>query len=162
MGYELDIGEVAQETGLPASTLRYYEEKGLIRSSGRNGLRRAFDPDVLDRLALITLGRMAQFKLDELSAILPDAPGAKLDRKKITEKADELDRRIEEFAALSKVLRHVAQCRAENHFSCPRFRKLLRVAFRVGKDQKRRRGTKPAPRQKPRQYSERGKTESRD
>jgi DNA-binding transcriptional MerR regulator len=37
---EMDIGEVARRCGLPSSTLRYYEEKGLIRSIGRRGLSR--------------------------------------------------------------------------------------------------------------------------
>lgn len=41
---DLDIAEVAQRSGIPASTLRYYEEKGLIASVGRRGLRRLFDP----------------------------------------------------------------------------------------------------------------------
>ena len=50
---QLDIGEVARQSGVPASTLRYYEEKGLIASSGRHGLRRLFDAGVLERLALI-------------------------------------------------------------------------------------------------------------
>ena len=40
---DLDIAEVARRTGVPASTLRYYEEKGLITSTGRRGLRRLFD-----------------------------------------------------------------------------------------------------------------------
>ena len=48
----MDIGEVAQRARLTASTLRFYEEKGLIRSVGRRGLRRQFKPDVLERLAL--------------------------------------------------------------------------------------------------------------
>ncbi len=56
---QLDIGEVARRSGVPASTLRYYEEKGLIASSGRHGLRRLFDAGVLERLALIGLGRAA-------------------------------------------------------------------------------------------------------
>lgn len=47
----LDIAEVARRSGLPASTLRFYEEKGLIRSIGRCGLRRAFNPGVLHQLA---------------------------------------------------------------------------------------------------------------
>jgi DNA-binding transcriptional MerR regulator len=38
----LDIGEVARRSGLPVSTLRFYEEKGLIESIGPNGLRRIF------------------------------------------------------------------------------------------------------------------------
>ncbi len=136
MEFELDIGEVAKRSGLPVSTLRYYEERGLIRSSGRNGLRRAFDPEVVDQLALITLGRLAQFKLDELSGILPDPASGTLDRKKIMEKADALDQRIEELTALSKILRHVARCRAESHLACPRFQKLLRIAFRIRKGAK--------------------------
>ncbi|MCR3817659.1 MerR family DNA-binding transcriptional regulator, partial [Pseudomonas aeruginosa] len=47
---QLDIGEVARRSGVPASTLRYYEEKGLIASSGRHGLRRLFDAGVLERV----------------------------------------------------------------------------------------------------------------
>ena len=43
---DLDIGEVARRVGLPPSTLRYYEEKGLIRAVGRRGLRRSFDAEV--------------------------------------------------------------------------------------------------------------------
>ncbi|MEP9379886.1 MerR family transcriptional regulator [Aquabacter sp. CN5-332] len=58
---DLDIAQVAQRSGVPASTLRFYEEKGLIASIGRRGLRRLFDPDVLERLALIALARAAGF-----------------------------------------------------------------------------------------------------
>ena len=53
----LDIGEVVKLSGLPASTLRFYEEKGLIKSIGRHGLRRIFGVGVLDLLSLISLGR---------------------------------------------------------------------------------------------------------
>ena len=60
---DLDIAEVARRSGLPSSTLRFYEEKNLIRSIGRRGLRRLFDPDVLERLALIGLGRASGFSL---------------------------------------------------------------------------------------------------
>src|SRR5262245_22462791 len=48
----LDIGEVARRSGVPASTLRFYDEQGLIASVGRRGLRRLFEPEVLQRLAL--------------------------------------------------------------------------------------------------------------
>lgn len=43
----LDIAEVSQKTGIPPSTLRYYDEIGLISSIGRHGLRRQFSTDVL-------------------------------------------------------------------------------------------------------------------
>jgi len=71
----MDIGEVAQASGLPASTLRFYEEKGLIESIGRKGLRRVFSANVLERLALISLGRSAGFSLDEIAEMsTPDGP----------------------------------------------------------------------------------------
>src|ERR1700730_11932821 len=46
----LDVAVVAQRAGVPASTLRFYEEKGLIASAGRRGMRRLFDSRVLERL----------------------------------------------------------------------------------------------------------------
>jgi DNA-binding transcriptional MerR regulator len=59
----VDIAEVAQRSGIPASTLRFYEEKGLIASIGRRGLRCVFDLGVLERLALIAMGRARAFRL---------------------------------------------------------------------------------------------------
>jgi DNA-binding transcriptional MerR regulator len=67
----IDIAEVAIRSGVPASTLRFYEEKGLIESIGRRGLRRLFDAGILERLALIALGRTAGFSLAEISSMLP-------------------------------------------------------------------------------------------
>jgi MerR family redox-sensitive transcriptional activator SoxR len=66
----MDIAEVAKRSGLRASTLRYYEERGLIASVGRQGLRRTFEPRVLDQLALISLGQVAGFSLDEIAEML--------------------------------------------------------------------------------------------
>ena len=49
---ELDIGEVVKRSGVPASTLRYYEQLGLLQSLGRRGLRRQYDEQVLERLEI--------------------------------------------------------------------------------------------------------------
>ncbi|MBY8341505.1 helix-turn-helix domain-containing protein [Streptomyces spinosirectus] len=125
---ELDIAEVAQRAGLPASTLRFYEEKGLISSAGRRGLRRQYDPGVLERLALIALGRTAGFSLDEIARMFaPDGEPA-LDREMLAAKADELDRTIRELGVLRDSLRHAAACRAPSHAQCPTFRRLLKAA----------------------------------
>lgn len=123
----LDIGEVAKASGLPASTLRFYEEKGLIRSLGRNGLRRQYGADVLDRLALISLGRIAGFSLDELVEMF-SMESPEIDRTLLLAKAAQLERKIEELSALRDSLRHAAACGAPNHFECPKFLRLLRVA----------------------------------
>lgn len=121
----MDIATVARRAGVPASTLRFYEEKGLIRSVGRHGLRRVFDAGVLERLALIALGRAAGFSLDEIARMFATDGGPRIDRQLLSDKADELDRTIRRLSALREGLRHAARCPAPSHMECPTFRRLL-------------------------------------
>ena len=124
----MDIAEVAKRSGVRASTLRYYEEKGLIASVGRDGLRRRFAPGVLDQLALIALGQVAGFSLDEIRRMFsPDGTPA-IDRRMLAAKADEVDRTIVRLRAMSRGLRHAAECPARTHTDCPTFQRLLRAA----------------------------------
>lgn len=125
---DLDIAEVAQRSGVPASTLRFYEEKGLIRSTGRRGLRRLFDPGVLERLALIALGRSAGFSLEEIALMLTPDGRPRIDRQMLLAKAKELDRTIRKLSAMREGLRHAAACAAPSHMECPTFRRLMRAA----------------------------------
>jgi DNA-binding transcriptional MerR regulator len=125
---ELDIAQVAKQSGVPASTLRYYEEKKLIVSTGRAGLRRVFDGSVLERLALIALGRAAGFTLDEIAGVFAEGGQTRIDRRQLTAKADDLDRTIYQLTAMRDGLRHAAACRAPSHMECPKFRQLLRLA----------------------------------
>lgn len=124
----MDIAEVAKRSGLPASTLRFYEEKGLIASVGRDGLRRRFAPGVLDQLALVALGRAAGFSLDEIRAMFAPDGRASIDRAQLGAKADEIDRTIRRLKAMSNGLRHAAVCPAPTHAECPTFQRLLRAA----------------------------------
>jgi DNA-binding transcriptional MerR regulator len=124
----LDIGEVSAESGLPASTLRFYEDKGLIESVGRNGLRRLFAPGVLLRLAFIALGRRAGFSLEELAHMFTAGGRIRVDRGQLLDKADELDQRIRQLTAMRDGLRHAAKCSASSHFDCAKFQRLLRLA----------------------------------
>ena len=124
----MDIAEVAKRAGVPASTLRFYEEKGLISSVGRQGLRRVFNTSVLERLALIALGRAAGFSLDEIARMLGTKGNPDLDRDLLISKADELDRTIGKLTAMRDGLRHAAVCSAPSHMECPKFRRLLGLA----------------------------------
>ncbi|MEM9746420.1 MAG: helix-turn-helix domain-containing protein [Actinomycetota bacterium] len=121
----LDIAEVIDRTGLPASTLRYYEERGLIASVARRGLRRQFDDDVITRLAVISLGRDSGFRLDELRSMFGVDGPPDLDRDRVAAKADELDESIARLSAMRDQLRHIAACPASNHLECAKFRALL-------------------------------------
>ncbi|MBL4827705.1 MAG: helix-turn-helix domain-containing protein [Spongiibacteraceae bacterium] len=123
----MDIGEVAKSSGLPASTLRFYEEKGLIQSSGRQGLRRQFSGGVLQQLALISLGRSAGFSLEEIASMLtPNGPT--IDKTQLLSKADELDKNIQQLINMRDGLRHAADCPAPRHIECPSFQRMLRIA----------------------------------
>jgi DNA-binding transcriptional MerR regulator len=124
----IDITEVAARSGLPASTLRFYEERGLIRSVGRRGLRRLFDPGVLERLALIAVGRAAGFSLEEIAAMAPANGRPRIDRTALAAKADELDRTIRTLSRMRDGLRHAVACTAPSHMECPTFRRILRSA----------------------------------
>ncbi|MBB3010283.1 helix-turn-helix domain-containing protein [Cupriavidus alkaliphilus] len=124
----LDIAEVARHAGVPASTLRYYEEKGLIASIGRRGMRRVFDAGVLERLALIALGRAAGFSLDDIAHMFSPQGQPRIDRQMLAAKADELDRTIRKLTAMRDGLRHAAVCPAPSHMECPTFRRIVRAA----------------------------------
>jgi DNA-binding transcriptional MerR regulator len=127
----MDINEVGKRSGVPASTLRFYEEKGLIASVGRRGLRRLFAPGVLERLALIALGRSAGFSLDEIARMFAADGRPRIDRRVLAAKAQELDGTIRRLSAMRDGLRHAAACPAPSHMECPTFRRLLRGALPV-------------------------------
>lgn len=131
----MEIGEVSKRSNLPASTLRFYEEKGLIHSIGRKGLKRIFAPDILQKLALITLGRNAGFSLEDIGEML-QPQGVQIDRQVLLSKAEDLDKKISEMTAMRNGLRHAAACKAPNHLECPTFLRLLNIASkRWGKPQ---------------------------
>lgn len=124
----LDIAEVARRSGVPASTLRFYEEKRLITSIGRRRARRLFDADVLERLALIALGRASGFSLDEIASMFAPDGRPRIAREKLLAKADELDRNIRRLIVMRDGLRHAAACPAPTHMECPHFRRIVRRA----------------------------------
>lgn len=126
---ELDIGQVSRQAGLPASTLRYYEERGLIRPLGRNGLRRVYDASVMQRLALIALGRAAGFSLDEIAGMFDEHGHFAVDRPRLLRRANDLDRHIQRLQALRDGLRHAAHCKQTDHLQCPVFQRLLNNAL---------------------------------
>ena len=124
----LDISELAKHSGVPASTLRYYEEIGLIRAVGRKGIKRVFTANVMDRLTLIGLGRRAGFKLREIAALMGQRCTPRLSHDALRARADALDQQISELQRMRDGLRHAANCTAPSHLECPKFRRILHIA----------------------------------
>ncbi|HFK2949159.1 TPA: MerR family transcriptional regulator [Stenotrophomonas maltophilia] len=123
---ELDIGEVVKRSGVPASTLRYYEQLGLLQSLGRRGLRRQYDEQVLERLALIGLGQSAGLSLP------PQRGCITLDREALLAQADVLQQQITQLQRVRRHLQRAAACpEAQDARQCGSFRKLLRAQQRL-------------------------------
>ncbi len=129
----LDIGEVAHRSGNTPSALRHYEKLGLISSVARQGLRRQFLPEVLLQLRLISMGQLAGFSLTDIAGMFGRDRALDLPVEKLHQKADELDRQIEQLTMLSNTLRHVADCPAPSHLECPTFLRLLKVSGKAPK-----------------------------
>lgn len=140
----MDIAQVARRSGVPASTLRFYEEKGLIVSLARPGERRYFGPHILDQLALISLGQAAGFSLEEIRTMFGPGGTPDLDRQMLAAKADELDASIRRLQAMSRGLRHAAACPAPSHAECPTFQRLVKAAATKALERKGQR-RQPAP-----------------
>ena len=68
------IGEIAKQTGLSASRIRFYETQGLLSASRRANGYRTYDADTLVTLNIITCAQDAGFTLDEIRRLLPGDP----------------------------------------------------------------------------------------
>jgi DNA-binding transcriptional MerR regulator len=87
-----------------------------------------FGNEVLERLALISLGRAAGFSLDEIGRMFSPGGTLDIDRRLLAERADEIEHTISRLSALRDGLRHAAACPAPSHLECPTFRRILRAA----------------------------------
>jgi DNA-binding transcriptional MerR regulator len=125
--FDIDISELSRRSGVKASALRFYEEKGLIASTGRRGLKRLFAPRTAERLSLIALGRASGFTLDEIAGML-DAPGGDIDRAALRAKAAELDKRIDQLTRMRDGLTHAAACKVPALTDCPHFLRIVKAA----------------------------------
>ena len=70
----LTIGEIARRSGVAASALRYYEDRGIIRSRRAGSGHRRYPRAVLRRIAFIVFAQRIGLSLDEIAAELAKLP----------------------------------------------------------------------------------------
>ncbi|NBE08386.1 Cu(I)-responsive transcriptional regulator [Paragemmobacter ruber] len=120
----MNIKDVAARSGLPAKTIRYYEEIGLIRPlRGANGYRAFRDSD-LHKLAFLARARGLGFTIEEcrkLLALYEDRDRASADVKALAEAhLDEMERKIAELRAMQATLRALVEsCAGDARPDCP-------------------------------------------
>ena len=120
----MNIGEVAERSGLPAKTIRYYEEIGLVRPRrGANGYR-AFGEREVDTLAFLARARSLGFGIEDcrgLLALQEDGGRASADVKRLAgEHLARIERKIAELRAMQETLgRLVERCHGDARPECP-------------------------------------------
>ena len=120
----MNIGDVSERSGLPAKTIRYYEEIGLISPlRGPNGYRRFRDSD-LHKLGFLARARSLGFSIDDcrgLLALYEDKDRASADVKRIARgHLGQIDAKIAELAAMRATLSHlIAACAGDERPDCP-------------------------------------------
>jgi DNA-binding transcriptional MerR regulator len=121
----LGIGAVADQAGKRPSTIRYYEEIGLLPRPARVSGRRIYGADTVRTLAVIETGQRAGLTLDEIKALLSASPD---DSVAIARLRDVAVRKLPEIAALierSELVRSwlecAARCECPSLDECPLF-----------------------------------------
>ncbi|MCC0034211.1 MAG: Cu(I)-responsive transcriptional regulator [Hoeflea sp.] len=120
----MNIGEASGATGLPAKTIRYYEDIGLIKPDrAANGYRDYGAKDV-HRLAFIQRSRSLGFTIDECRSLLSlyeDKERASSDVKALAlDKIREIDRKLGELKSLRATLKTLAEhCHGDDRPDCP-------------------------------------------
>lgn len=115
----LTIGEVARESGVAATTLRYYEQIGLLPAPTRQGGQRRYDDAVLARLEVIRLCKSAGFALDEIQLLFADdAPGRPASRALAEAKLAEIDAQMAALARARDVIEWGMNCTCPSIDAC--------------------------------------------
>ena len=115
----LSIGDVAQRSGVAATTLRYYEDSGLLRPPTRVGGRRRYDDSVLTRLEVIGLCKAAGFTLDEIRVLLSDAtPGRPASRSLARAKLVDIDAQMATLKRAREIIEWAMSCSCASVDAC--------------------------------------------
>jgi Cu(I)-responsive transcriptional regulator len=134
----MNIGEVAERTGVPPKTIRYYEDIELIKSPARgaNGYR-VYTDEAVHTLRFVASARDLGFTVEQcrtLLALYRDKGRASADVKRLAQvHIGEIDRKIEELGAMRKTLTHLARrCHGDERPDCPIIDELSQQAPRGG------------------------------
>ena len=120
----MDIGEVAEQLGLPASTIRYYEKEGLIERQVRFSGRRQFNDQAVVALQFVQLALAAGFTIAETKALLEhhhDNPTSKgLWRPFVEQKQVCIKQKIKDLQLMERILDDLNRCECESITECVR------------------------------------------
>ena len=110
----MNIGEVSEALDMPAKTIRYYEDIGLVTPARRDNGYRSYSAQDLHRLGFLGRARSLGFSIAECRALVArysDRGRASADVRRIAEgHLGEIERKIDELAAMRDTLRTLVEC----------------------------------------------------
>lgn len=121
----MKIGQVAEVSGLPAKTIRYYESIGLIEPAGRTSSGyRAYQEKDIETLKFIQRARSLGFSINEVSALLMlwnDRNRASAQVKELAKQhVADMDRKIAELQSMKDTLSNlIEKCQGDHRPDCP-------------------------------------------
>ncbi len=133
----MNIGEAAQHTGLPAKTIRYYEEIELIRPHRAENGYRSFDERDLHKLTFLARARGLGFSIEDcrvLLALYEDESRASADVKRVAEDhLKRIDAKIADLGAMRDTLADLVDaCAGDHRPDCPILSGLSKGGTRTG------------------------------
>jgi DNA-binding transcriptional MerR regulator len=124
----MSIGELSERTGVPTSTLRYYDELGLVRPAGRAAGRRRYAASAVRDVGVILFFREIGFTLDEIGRFIA---GERPDRREIIDrKLAELAEQQHRIEVARTALEHGRRCPASEPMECSRFWSIIEGRLR--------------------------------
>jgi MerR family redox-sensitive transcriptional activator SoxR len=121
----MTIGAVAALAGKRPSSIRYYEQIGLLPSAPRVSGRRVYSADTVRTLAVIETGQRAGLTLDDIRALLSATPGDQTAIERLREvaarKLPEITALIERSEIVRGWLESAARCECPSLDQCPLF-----------------------------------------
>jgi MerR family redox-sensitive transcriptional activator SoxR len=121
----MTIGAVAALAGKRASSIRYYEQIGLLSPAARVSGRRVYGADTVRTLAVIETGQRAGLTLDEIKALLSASPDdqAAIERLRevATRKLPQIEALMERTEIVRGWLESAVRCECPSLVQCPLF-----------------------------------------
>lgn len=120
----MTIGQLAEESGIPASTIRYWERIGVLPKTGRVGGQRRYAGESLQRLRVLRLAQLCGFRLDEMRQLVQGFAANVTPSHRWHElagrKQAEIDDQIARLLAMRRVVKSVMRCKCVNWVECGR------------------------------------------
>lgn len=119
----LTIGQLSMASGVPTSTIRFWERRGLLRPAGRSGGQRRYTEEALTQVGMLRLCQDAGFTLAEIQELVTKQVTDHYRWRELVEaKMASVNETLAKLNKAHELLTHALECTHEDIRRCPKFR----------------------------------------